>query len=137
MTFFLIGTLAVSVVGMVSLLLLKHLELTTGHVLGGRLRPVVGAAAARSLAWGQYVLPGLAHMWLRRAAHRLRALLHWLVALAVLLAERGLERTLRMLRRNTQVPPGEVQASAFLREVSAHKKQLLKSARKRAIYEDE
>lgn len=130
------ATLGVSITGMLSLLALKRWELATGHVVGGRARPALGALAHRALTWAEYALPALFGEWVRRAARYLRGTLHRLAALVVVLFERFLERTLRVVRRKTQVPPGEVEASAFLREVSAHKKELLKGTRKRAIYED-
>jgi hypothetical protein len=61
---------------------------------------------------------------------------HRLAALAVLLVERVLEKLLGTLRHKTQVPRADAEASSFLRQVSEHKKQLIKTARKRAIYDD-
>jgi hypothetical protein len=136
MTLVFIVVLGVSIVGMVSLLLLKHWELTTGHVLGGRARPALGALMHHALVWGEQVLPELLRRWIENSLNLAQMLLHRLTALAVVLVERLLERTLNLLRRKTQVRSGEGQASAFLREVSAHKKQLLKSSRDRAIYEE-
>jgi len=136
MTLFLIAVLAVSIAGMTSLLVLKRWELTTGHIVGGRARPALGAFMYRMLAWVEHVLPGLAREWAAHALRLMRAALHRLAALLVVFAERTLEKTLGLLRRTTQVPQSDSQASAFLREVSAHKKQLLKSSRKRAIYEE-
>lgn len=131
-------TLIISIVGMVGLLILKQWELSTGVVLGGRLRPALGAWMHRTLVWFEYTLPMLAKQWLYRTKTYTRTLIHRLAALAVVLVERGLERVLKRLRHNTSVPRNDAQASAFLREVSAHKKQLLKSTRKKqeATYEE-
>ena len=128
-------TLAISVVGMLGLLMLKRWELTTGRVVGGSARPAVGDFAHRGLMWVESVLPGLARAWLYRAEESAHTFMHRAAALVVLLAERLLERSLHLLRRNTEART-DGQASAFLREVSAHKKELLQSARERAIYEE-
>lgn len=128
--------LGVSIVGMTSLIALKRWELASGHVLGGRVRPAVGALMHRVLVWGEFVLPGLLRYWISAGYRYVRSLFHRLSALAVVVAEHLLERALRVLRRNTQVPRSDTEASAFLREVSAHKKQLLKNTRKRVIYDD-
>ncbi len=137
MTIFFTTTLVVSIVGMLALLVLKRWELSTGHVLGGRLRPALGAAMHRTLNWFEYTLPMLAKRQYHRSRLYMRALIHRLAALMVVLLERGLERVLKRLRHNTNVPRNDAQASAFLREVSAHKKQLLKSTRKKqTLYEE-
>lgn len=137
MALFFIATLAVSIAGMVSLLALKRLELSTGYVLGGRMRPAIGAWMHRVLSWAEYALPGLLRQWLRHGVRLAHTFLHRVAALAVVAVERLLETTLRLLRRKTQVPRGDAQASAFLREVSAHKKQLLKGSHKsNTIYDD-
>ncbi len=136
MTLFFIVTLAVAVVGMISLLMLKRWELSTGHVLGGRARPALGALMHRTLVWGEQVLPKLLRYWAEYSFRFAQVLLHRLTAFLVVFAERLLERTLNLLRRKTQVRTGEGQARAFLREVSAHKKQLLKNSHSHAIYEE-
>jgi len=130
-TTFFTTTLIISIVGMVGLLVLKQWELSTGHVLGGRLRPALGAWMHRTLNWFEYTLPMLAKRQYHRSRLYMRALIHRLTALMVVLIERGLERVLRGLRHTTSVPRNDAQASAFLREVSAHKKQLLKTTRKK------
>lgn len=114
---------------MLALLVLKRWELSTGHVLGGRLRPALGAAMHRTLNWFEYTLPMVAKRQYHRSRLYMRAFIHRLAALVVVLLERGLERVLKRLRHTTTVPRNDAQASAFLREVSAHKKQLLKSTR--------
>lgn len=116
---------------MVGLLVLKQWELSTGRVIGGRARPALGAWMHQTLVWFEYTLPMLVKQWLYRTKVYTRTLVHRLAALAVVLIERGLERVLKRLRHNTSVPRNDAQASAFLREVSAHKKQLLKSTRKK------
>lgn len=122
---------------MVGLLVAKQWELSTGHVLGGRLRPALGAWMHRVLNWFEYTLPMLAAQWWQRSQLYVRTVAHRLVALVVVLVERALDRVLKALHRTTTVSRNDVQASAFLREVSAHKKQLLKSTRsKKVTYEE-
>ena len=137
MTLFLIVVLCVSLVGMVSLLGLKRWEMQTGRVVLSTWRPHIGALAHQALGWVEYTLPGLLRQWLAEVETFAHNFLHRLSALLVVLVERGLERLLRLLRRTTAVPRNDTEASAFLREVSAHKAELLRSARKReAIYEE-
>ena len=136
MIVFFTSTLVISILGLVSLLTLKRWEMTTGHVLGGQMRPKVGVFAHRALGWFEQALPALARRWGSEAVLFVRAFLHRLAALGVVVIERVLERLLKLLRRKTAVPRNDENASAFLREVSAHKAQLLRSARKGAIYEE-
>lgn len=136
MIIFFTTTLIVSIAGMVGLLALKQWELSTGIVLGGRMRPAVGAAIHRALVWVEYVLPGLVKHWWARMWLYAHTTTHRFSALAVVGIERALERSLKLLRRTTTVPRTDTEASAFLREVSAHKKQLLKSTRKKVTYEE-
>ena len=96
MAVFLIVVLAASIVGMVSLLALKRLELSTGFVLGGRARPAVGALVHRALSWLEFILPGLLRQWLKRGWYLGRAILHRAAALLVVAAERLLEASLRL-----------------------------------------
>ncbi|HEY6022378.1 MAG TPA: hypothetical protein VIY48_21720 [Candidatus Paceibacterota bacterium] len=137
MIIFFTATLALSIVGMVGLLLLKQWELSTGIVLGGRMRPAVGAQMHRVLVWAEYQLPMLAKQWWHRSKLYGRTVVHRLTALGVVLIERGLEKSLKHLRHNTTVARNDTEASAFLREVSAHKKQLLKTTRKKAVVYEE
>jgi len=136
MVWFFISTLIISIVGLVSLILLKQWELSTGHVVLGRVRPKVGAAAHRLLSWFEYVLPGLFKEYVRRSYRMARTIAHRLAALGVVLAERALERSLGTIKDKTRVRRSDAEASQFLREVSEHKKQLLKRTKQRAIYEE-
>ena len=136
MAIFFTTTLVISMAGMLSLLALKRWETTSGRVLGASLRPAVGAFAHRVLTWFEYVAPALVRQGINGGYRYLRAQLHRLVAFAVLVVEHLLERLLKLLRQRTQLHPSEKNASEFLREVSAHKKEIVKSARSRAIYEE-
>jgi hypothetical protein len=121
---------------MVLLLVLKRFELKSGRVIGGSLRPKVGEAAHNVLTWVEYRAPALAESVTRRTYRYVRSHLHRATAVGIVVAERGLERMLRGLRQNTGVTDTNKNASEFLREVAAHKKQIVKSAKKRAIYEE-
>ena len=137
MWLFFTSTLVISIAGLVSLMALKRWEMATGKILGGSLRPKVGARAHRGLSWLEHALPGLVRQWIAEGGRYARVMFHRFAALAVLLVERGLEKFLQLIRVKTSVKHSDAQASAFLREVSAHKKQLLKSSRnKRVIYDE-
>jgi len=130
-------TLIISIVGLVSLLGLKHWELSTGRVVGGSVRPAAGAYTQQGLSWMEYQAPTLLRAWARTGWRYVQVMLHRLAAFAILLIERGLEKLLQLVRHKTAVKHSDTEASAFLREVSAHKKQLLKVTRKeRAIYDE-
>ena len=129
--------LLVSIAGMSSLLVLKRWELVTGRVVAPALRPAAGAMAHRALVWLEHDLPQLSAHWSAVGRVFVQNFFHRLSALVVVLVERGLERLLRALRRTTAVPRSDSSASEFLREVSAHKAELLRGSRNRgAIYEE-
>jgi hypothetical protein len=117
-----------SIVGLVSLLVIKRFELSTGAVFLGSVRPKVGALFHTTLVWVERSLPALAVSALEQSSARGRSLVHYLTAHAVIVAERMLERTLGVLRYLTQPQIGGStrQASSFLREVAEHKRKLLK-----------
>ena len=121
-TFFTV-TLLVSIAGMVLLLALKRYELSSGRVLLGSARPAVGNFFHRWLSWIEYVLPGLVRVGARTLyGTARRAWRVWAARLARLL-EQGLERALSRVRRST-ARPRKGQSSAFLRQVTEHKKKL-------------
>lgn len=123
-TFFTV-TLVVSIAGMMSLLVLKRYELSSGRVLLGRARPAVGNFFHRGLSWFEYVLPGLVRVGVKRLYSTMRRVVHvWAARLAVT-AEQWLERTLQRVRHTTAQPQSGHQSSAFLREVAEHKKKLM------------
>jgi hypothetical protein len=110
---------------MISLLVLKRYELNSGRVLLGSARPAVGNFFHLGLSWLEYVLPGLLRVGMRTMYNTARRVWHvWASRLAAQ-AERGLERALRRVRRSAAGPrPGGYQSSAFLRQVTEHKKRL-------------
>lgn len=122
-TFFTV-TLAVSIVGMISLLMLKRYELNSGRVFLGSARPAVGNFFHRWLSWFEYVLPGLVRVGARTLYNTVRRVLHVWGARVVVKLEQGLEQALKRVRRTTVVPKRTRETSAFLREVAEHKKKL-------------
>lgn len=138
MVIFFTVTLGISIVGLLTLILLKRWEMSSGHVVFSGVRPAVGAFLGAISHWVEGQAPSLLQRLARKAWYVGRALLHRLVAWGVLFAERLLERTLHLLRHNTSQPKAGGEASAFLIEVSKHKKTLLKKSSKKpnAIYEE-
>lgn len=124
MDIFFTVTLIVSVMGMVSLLVLKRYELTSGRVLLGSARPAVGNFFHRGLSWFEYVLPGLIRVGLRRLYVIARRVLHVWGARLVITLEGWLERALHRVRHTTASPKRGQETSAFLRQVAEHKKKL-------------
>ncbi len=135
MALFFIILLGVSIAGLAALIAVKRWETASGRILWASVRPAVGATAHSALSWIERIAPALIRQWGERLARRGAAEFHRLVALTVIWTERALERTLHVLRRKTEAPrSGE--ASAFLREVSEHKKQLLQDPESRSIFDE-
>ncbi len=137
MTVFLIALMCISVVGISSVLYVKHWEASHGKLIMSGVRTKAGEA----LGVGLNFLEKRAPVVLRAAAMRgyimARTLLHRGIAWMVLFVEHLLEKTLHSLRHTTQ-QRSDGEASEFLREVAEHKKQLQNSASKEqnAIYEE-
>ena len=137
MVLFLTIILCVSALGLLAIIGVKHYELSTGRVLWGSMRPAVGAVLSDALHFVERGVPALLRILIKRLYREARHNLHRGVAWVVLHAERGLELVLHTLRHTTSAPRKGGEASAFLREVSEHKRSLLKeSAQSRAIYEE-
>ncbi len=124
MVTFLTATLLVSIAGMISLIVLKRYELNSGRIFLGRARPAVGDFFHRGLSWVEYVLPGLLRVGVRRLYLTARRLLHVWGAWLVVKVEQGLEYALHRVRHTTAVPREGRETSAFLRQVTEHKKKL-------------
>lgn len=136
MVTFLTILLAVSILGLISLVAIKRWELAHDRLVMSGVRPVAGHYLGSALAFIEEGLPMFVRRSLRITYAVARSLTHRLVAWVMLHTERWLERTLKTLRGATQSRP-EGEASEFLREVAAHKRSLLrKSAKTRAIYEE-
>ncbi len=136
MVTFFMATLAISIIGLITLISLKHWELTSGKVVLGSIRPTVGEFLHQVVYFFEYSLPLLIKSLILRAVAALRRGIHAAVAWAVFFTERVLESTLVRLRRKTDLPlVRRTQSSDFLREVAEHKKKL-QEIEDRAIYED-
>ncbi len=137
MVLFFTTTLAVSIVALCALFGVKRWELSTGAVLWSTVRPKIGAFSHHILLWVESILPRLLYVYAKRWARSLRAAAHKLTAFSVLHLERTLERALAFVRHTTSAKPGTVEVSVFLREVSEHKRKILrtKQGRPRAIKE--
>jgi hypothetical protein len=121
-------TLVVSIVALSVLVALKQWELESGQVLLAQRRPAFGRVARRVIFWVERVLPALTRYWVHRAWRATLAFLHRNIALSIVVIEHWLERVLHFMHRKTTNPPAAPgEASAFLQEVAAHKKKLLKS----------
>ncbi len=123
--------LALSIVGMVSLLGVKQWELHTDNLLLVRMRPKAGNFFQQLLFWVERVLPALVRVYARRLWRAARAWLHRVVAQGVLATEAWLEWVLHTLRHTTDMraPRGTGTTSVFLQEVAEHKKKLLRHSR--------
>ena len=136
MAWFFSLTLAISVVGLVGLLWLKHHEMKTGRFVLGGMRPWVGRFFHRGLVFVERGVPGVAGTLLSRVVRAGKTHSQQILARAIVLFEHTLESTLYLVRQKSQVPsPGA--ASPFLREVAAHKQKLLRrSSKNRAIFDE-
>jgi hypothetical protein len=135
MVLFFTVSLGISIVGLVSLLAIKRWELRTGNLLLAGARPHVSVASQNVLVWFERVLPRLVLQLLRRGAHEARVLIHRTVAHSLIWAEHTLERVLASLRGVTERPRSNKQASAFLREIAEHKRQLVHHKERQDVQE--
>lgn len=123
---FLTTLLSVSIVGMVLLLVLKHYELRTGRLFLGSLRPIINRVFFHMLHFVEEHLPALMRANIERVFRFTVGAAHRFVAQVLLYVEYWLQRALDLLHLTTHIPHTTTPASAFLREVAAHKKNLLK-----------
>ncbi len=136
MATFFMATLAISIFGLITLISLKHWELTSGKVVLGSIRPTVGEFLHQVVYFFEHSLPLLVKALILRAIVAVRRSIHAAIAWAAIFTERVLESILVRLRRKTDLPlVRRTQSSDFLREVAAHKKKL-QEIEDRAIYED-
>lgn len=125
MVYALFAGLLISIVGLVSLFMIKRWELQTGRMLFATARPVVGQWAKDTLVWFEQALPKLVVHYGAHMGARAEHWLHKSAAHTLLSAEHALERVLATLRGVTERPRSNKEASAFLREVAEHKRQLV------------
>lgn len=122
----LISTLGFSIVGVVTLLVLKRYETVTGRVVLGQARPKVGAFFHTTLVWVESALPSFFAQAIHGGIAQVKKVIHRVVARSIFTLERALERVLRLLHYTTHPPrTGSGEASVFLREIAEHKKKLL------------
>ena len=126
-----------SILGLASLLVLKHVELTTGKTLLTSVRPRMNGFFHTALFFVEYVLPALMVRAVRVLFSIVRTQAKVLLARSIAAFEHKLEHLLNVVREKTEAPRAGGQASAFLREVAEHKKTLLKRTKKdRTIVEE-
>ncbi|MBX4192139.1 hypothetical protein KW798_01500 [Candidatus Parcubacteria bacterium] len=126
MVLFLTTTLGISIVGMMTLLGVKRYELSTGRMAFRSIRPFFAGAFHHVVVFFEHFLPALVYVQVRKVVMRAASFVQRIIAHAILVAEYWLEQALNTLRMTTHIPHPSVPASAFLREVAAHKKSLLK-----------
>jgi hypothetical protein len=135
MVLFFTVLLVISIVGLVSLLVIKRWELRTGNLLLAGARPHVSVASQNVLVWFERVLPHLMVLLVRRGVHLTRVLAHRGAAHSLVWAEHTLERVLGALRGMTEQPRSNKEASAFLREIAEHKRQLVRDKETQNVQE--
>ena len=132
MVLFFTGILALSLIGMLSLLGIKHYELVSGKVVLAPVRPSVGAFLHQMRTWVVHVLPALLSTSLEEMRQWLRAALHRGIAQSILMVEYTLEKVLHIVReKTTPTTRAQGEVSPFLREVADHKKKLMRRSRER------
>jgi len=130
MVLFFTATLLISCVALVLLLALKQWELSTGRIVGSAwIRPQLSRYFHAMSVWIERIIPTLVRMYSKILWRAMLRKVHRITALVVMRAERILEKTLHTLRHTTDVRKGMGEASIFLREVSEHKRKLLRAQR--------
>lgn len=136
MVIFFTTLLAVSLVGLMGLIGVRRYELVNNRVIFANIRPRVGAWLGAGVHFFERVAPTFVRHLAAKAYRHSSELVHRGTAWAVIHTEALLERTLQVLRHTT-AKEGGGEASAFLREVAEHKKQLQeRSGERGAIYEE-
>ncbi|HYF13230.1 MAG TPA: hypothetical protein VD928_02960 [Candidatus Paceibacterota bacterium] len=137
MVLFLIITLAVSLVGIILILSVKRYEMRTGKMFFRRSRPALAKPFRTSSLIIEHLLPLIARRSIERGAIALRITLGRFLAKVTLMIESILRRMLAAIHRFVEPRESGGPASAFLQEVAAHKRKLLRRApEKRAIFEE-
>ena len=134
MVVFFITLLGVAIVGLSGLLGVRHYELQSDKVILADLRPTLGAWLGALLHFVERVAPAIIRYWATIVYRRVSFEVHRAAAWLVIHTERLLEHTLHTIRHTTAPKEGG-EASAFLREVAEHKKQLQEESQTRAIYD--
>jgi hypothetical protein len=124
MVFYLIILLAVSIVGMLVLLVAKRYELTTGNLIFANSRPRLAKFSQRMVFLFGTAVPLYVRWQIGRLYRVSTVWIHRALARGVVNVEHWLERTLNNVREKTAAPRAPGEASAFLREVGEYKKKL-------------
>lgn len=130
MALFLTAVLILSCLGMTGLLYAKEWELRTGRLLFANARPRVSLVLHHGSCFLEDSLPILIGRMVNELSAWLRVGARATLARSLASAELGLEKALHALKHKTVPPPtAEGQVSAFLREVTDYKKELLTHSR--------
>lgn len=124
MVLYLILLLALSIAGMLALLLGKRYELTTGNLIFANSRPKLARFSNRMVFLFGTAVPSYLRWQADRAYRASIAWVHKATAHAVLMVEGWLENILHNVREKTAPTRTPGEASAFLREVGEYKKKL-------------
>ena len=135
MVFVFAAGLIVSILGMAGLLGVKRYELASGHVIFASARPAVSQFFKGTLWWFEKELPALVRRYMLRTVRFCKVVLQRLLARSILWVEHTLERVLHTVREKTANTRTPGEASAFLREVAEHKKNLSQPVRTPHVHE--
>lgn len=137
MVLFFFITLAISITGLILILVLKRIEVRTGRMLLRGARPGAGRFFGGALIFGEHVIPGAARGAVRGLLHLGKQGIQFVRVKIALVFEKKLEVLLHRVRKASRSEPrGE--ASGFLREVADHKRSLqAEPEKKRAIFDDQ
>ena len=137
MVLFLLITLCVSLLGIILILSIKRYEMRTGRVFFARTRPAITAPLHTSSLVIEHLLPRFAQRSVDRGIVTIRAVLGRMLAKGTFMIETMLRKMLSAIHRVVEPRERGGPASAFLQEVAAHKRKLLRRAPdKRAIFEE-
>jgi hypothetical protein len=137
MVSFFTTTLFISIGAIIFLLLVKQIELSTGHVLFSSVRPKVNRFFKTCLVLVERVLPALVREGLWGVFNGVKGTVQKLLAHALLWSETTLQKMLQTIREKTHPSHIRGEASAFLKEVGEYKKQIENDTKEeRAIYDD-
>ncbi len=122
----LIIVLYVSIAGMVLLIGIKRFELKTGRVLASSVRPALARVSHSTVLWGKQ-FPYFVGRYFIQKTPVARVALQRMLARGLVWTEHLLEQMLHTLRRGTTPQKGGTPVSDFLREVTEHKRTLLRT----------
>ena len=136
MVFYLIILLAISIVGMLTLITAKRYELSTGNLMFANSRPRMARFSNRMVFLFGTAVPLYLRWQVGRLFRACTAWIHRVTARVVVLVERWLESVLENVREKTAPNRAPGEASAFLREVAEHKKKLTDTSNGSTIHQE-